>query len=121
MSIGYLPKALKKNDFELISSFEKKYEPIGIPSLFILIATGIYMATYYAPNFFEFDFTDHYIKHIAIKFLLLLCTIGLAIHARFFLIPKKRLRPLAFHIILVTTIAVLFVFVGFSVRSGGLL
>ncbi|WP_062061438.1 CopD family protein [Aquimarina longa] len=121
LSLTYLPKALKHNDFSIIESFESKYERIGIPSLITLVITGIYITTVYTPDLFEFDFSDHYTKHIAIKLGLLLCTIALAIHARFFLIPKRKLKPLAYHIIAVTIISVLFVFVGFSARSGGLL
>lgn len=79
------------------------------------------MATVYTTNFFAFDFSDHYNKHVYIKLILLLCTIALAIHARFVLIPKRDLKPLSYHIILVTLLSVVFVFVGFSVRSGGLL
>jgi hypothetical protein len=55
------------------------------------------------------------------KWGLLLATVGLAIHARFFLIPKKALRPLAVHILLVTLFSILFVLLGFSARSGGIL
>ncbi len=121
LALTFLPKALKKNDFGIIEQFESKYERIGIPSLIILVITGIYMATIYTTNFFEFDFSNHQNKHIYIKFILLFCTIALAIHARFFLIPKQNLKPLAYHIALVTLLSVAFVFVGFSLRSGGLL
>ena len=31
LAIGYLPKALKHNDFSYIGNFEKTYEPIGMP------------------------------------------------------------------------------------------
>ncbi|MEZ4809007.1 MAG: CopD family protein [Allomuricauda sp.] len=121
LALGFLPSALKKNDFSIIAQFEERYEKIGIPSLLILVVTGIYMAAVYAPSFFDWDLGDHYTRHIALKLLLLLITVGLAIHARFFLIPKKKLRPLAWHIIGVTITAVLFVLVGFSARSGGIL
>lgn len=121
LALGFLPKALRYNDFDLIVQFEQRYERIGIPSLLILVITGVYMATVYSPSFFELDMTDHYTRHIALKLLLLLITVALAIHAQFFLIPQRKLRPLAWHIIGVTIIAVLFVLVGFSARSGGIL
>ncbi|NRR92169.1 CopD family protein [Winogradskyella undariae] len=121
LALGFLPKALSKNDFSIIEQFESKFERIGIPALLILVITGIYMASIYTTDFFKFDFSNHQNKHIYIKLILLLCTVLLAVHARFFLIPKKKLKPLAYHIGLVTLIAVLFVFVGFSLRSGGLL
>lgn len=121
LSISFLPKALKKNDFTIIEQFEEKFERIGIPALLILVISGIYMAIVYTTGFFEFDFSDHYTRHITIKLVLLILTIILAMHARFVLIPKRNLKPLSYHIILVTLLAVVFVFVGFSTRSGGLL
>ena len=121
LSISFLPKALKKNDFTIIEQFEEKFERIGIPALLILVISGIYMAIVYTTGFFEFDFSDHYTRHVIIKLILLIFTIILAIHARFVLIPKRDLKPLSYHIILVTLLAVVFVFVGFSTRSGGLL
>lgn len=121
LTLGFLPKALKKNDFSIIEQFESKFEPIGMSALVISVITGIYMATIYTTHFFAFDFSDHHNKHIYIKLILLLCTITLAIHARFFLIPKRDLKPLSYHIILVTLLSIAFVFVGFSTRAGGLL
>ncbi|UJH68475.1 CopD family protein [Allomuricauda sp. SCSIO 65647] len=121
LSIGFLPRALRQKNFDLIKNFESKYEPIGMPSLLILLVTGLFLAFTYAPDFFDFNWKDHYTRHIAIKLVLLLATISLAVHARFFLFPRKALKPLAWHIVLVTLISVLFVFVGFSARSGGLL
>tara|TARA_R110000868_G_scaffold342194_2_gene603003 strand:+ start:14327 stop:14761 length:435 start_codon:yes stop_codon:yes gene_type:complete len=121
LALGFLPKALAKKDFTIIEQFESKFERIGIPALLLLVVSGIYMAIVYTTNFFVFDFTDHYNRHIYIKFILLFCTIALAVHARFFLIPKRNLKSLSSHIILVTLFSIAFVFVGFSARSGGLL
>lgn len=121
LALGFLPRALRRRDFSIIEGFESRYEPIGLPSLLILILTGFYMAFVYTPDFFLLDWQDHFTRHILIKFGLLLLTLGLALHARFFLIPKKALRLLAVHILLVTGLAVLFVLVGFSARSGGIL
>ena len=44
LAIGYMPRALKYKDFSYIGNFEKKYEPIGMPSLLLLVITGISMA-----------------------------------------------------------------------------
>jgi putative copper export protein len=121
LALGFLPRALKQKDFGIIEAFESRYEPIGLPALLILVLTGIYLTTVYAPDVFLLDWQDHYTRHILIKFGLLLLTLALAIHARFFLIPKKALGPLAIHILLVTALAVLFVLTGFSARSGGIL
>lgn len=79
------------------------------------------MTTYYAPDVLEFNMGDHYSRHIILKYGTLILTILLAIHARLFLIPKRKLKPLAYHIVAVTILAVFFVFLGYSARSGGLL
>jgi hypothetical protein len=61
--------------------------------------------------------------YIGIKFSLLLLTLGLAIHARLFIIPKltkDTLNSLAYHIVGITILAVLFVILGAGIRLGGL-
>lgn len=121
LSIGFLPAAIKKKDFSIIESFESRFERIGIPSLLILLITGLILTVYYSPDFLEFNLGDHYTRHILIKFTLLILTVVLAIHARFYLIPKKNLTSLSWHILAVTLLSVLFVFTGFSARSGGLI
>ena len=121
LSLGFLPKALREKDFRIIEYFESRFEPIGLPALFILVVSGVYMTSYYAPDIFQLNWQDHYTRHILIKFSLLILTLLLALHARLILIPKKALRPLAFHIIAVTFLSILFVLVGFSARSGGVL
>ena len=121
LALSVLPKAIKHKSFDIIRIFELHYERIGIPSLLFLIITGVYLATNYSPNFFELDLSNHYTLHIFIKLILLVCTLALALHARLVLIPAEKLIPLAYHIVLVTILAILFVFVGFSARSGGIL
>lgn len=118
LTIRFLPKALNKKDFSIIQNFEKAFEPIGLPSLLVSIITGIWLFIIRMPasvNWFNFD--AHLSKHFIFKILLLLITIALAIHARFFLIPKQKLKPLAIHIVIVTLVAVLFVVVGVSLRT----
>lgn len=119
LAIRILPKALKKNDFSIIQNFEKSYEPIGIPALLILFVTGFWLIFIRIPNFSDwFSFQEHLPKHLLIKCILLIITLVLAVQARFFLIPNKKLKPLAIHIILVTLVAVLFVLTGVSLRTG---
>ncbi|MFC3880557.1 CopD family protein [Algoriphagus namhaensis] len=121
LSLGFLPAALRQNDIRIVRQFESRYEGIGIPALIVLLATGIYFIRVYAPDIFLFDLSDHYTRHLLIKLLLLAATVTLAIHARLVLIPKEKLRPLAYHIVAVTILSVLFVVVGYSARGGGLL
>lgn len=121
LSLTYLPNAVRQNDYSLIEDYESRFERIGIPSLLLLLATGIYLITVYAPDLFRFDMSDHYTRHIVIKLILFLATLILAIHARFFLIPKRKIKSLSYHIIAVTLIGIAFVLVGMSARMGGIL
>lgn len=114
-----LPKAWKQKDTEAIQRFERPYEKIGIPALLILVLTGIRMAMIYLPVNEWLNFNDPVSNHIGLKLILLLLTILLAIHARFFIIPKltpENIGLLGSHIIGITIIAVLLVLTGVSFR-----
>ncbi|MCF2875852.1 MULTISPECIES: CopD family protein [unclassified Tenacibaculum] len=116
---SFSPKALKKNDFSIVENFEKAYEPIGLPALLVLVISGISLALIRVPELANwFTLKSYFSKHIILKLVLLATTLALAIHARFFLIPKRKLKPLAAHIILVTLVSILFVLVGVSFRTG---
>src|SRR5688572_3661596 len=119
LSIGFLPKALKDKDLAVILNFEKHYERVGIPALLIQVITGIWMALIYVP-FREWGSiaTKHHL-YLWVKFGLLLATIVFTIHARFFIIPKltiDKLPSLAFHIVMTTMLALMFVITGLSFR-----
>ncbi len=89
------------------------------------VITGLGLTWIYFPNFQNFlDFDSYLSTYIGFKLLLLLDTIALAIHARFFIIPnltKGTLNSLAYHIVGVTTLAVLIVIFGAGIRLGGFL
>jgi putative copper export protein len=121
LSVAFLPKALKENDFSIVKGFDSRFGIIGIPSLLVLIASGIYISTVYTPDLFSFDFNNHHIKDIALKYLLLIISLSIGLHAKFVVKPKGNLKSLAYHIIAVTILGIFLVFLGFSARSGGLL
>jgi putative copper export protein len=119
LAIGFLPEALKSKDISIILNFEKRYERVGIPALLVQVITGIWMALLFVPfhDWWQLS-TSHHIL-LWTKLGLLACTMGLAIHARFFIIPKltvDTLPSLAFHITLVTVLAVSFIITGLSFR-----
>jgi putative copper export protein len=122
--IGFLPKALKDKDPEVIKFFESRYERIGLPALLILVITGFFQAFRMMPNFFDWFTFSYFIPvNVTIKLLLLLITLGLAIHAKTRVIPKlskDNLKPLAYHIISITIVGILMVIVGVSFRYGGI-
>lgn len=119
-----LPQALKQQDPKPIQQFEEHFENFGLAALLVQVITGLGLTWIYFPGFQNVWALDSYLStYIAIKLLLLLGTLALAIHARFFIIPKlspETLNDLAWHIVGVTTLAVLFVVMGAGIRLGGL-
>jgi putative copper export protein len=125
LAIAILPQALRRHDPELILGFESRYERVGIPALVVQVVTGIWLAYRMLPDPAAwFGFETYVASHIAVKLMLLLLTAGLAIDARVRIIPRLRpetLPALAWHIIPVTILAVLFVVVGVGTGTGGIL
>ncbi len=119
LSIGFLPKALREKNIQIILDFEKQYERVGIPALLLQVITGFWMATIYIPfNDWLSLATPHH-AYLWVKIILLVSTIGFAIHARLFIVPNltiEKLPSLAFHIIVATVLAVSFVVTGLSFR-----
>jgi len=123
LAIGFLPEALKTKSVQSLQNFENKFERIGIPSLLIQIVTGLRLAFIRQPDWnLWFDFSNKETHGIGIKLILLLLTVLLAIDARLRVIPKlnsENIKSLAWHIIPVTVIAVIFVVIGTSFKVGG--
>ena len=119
-----LPRALRAKDPAILSRFEHGYEKLGIPALIVQIGTGLWLAHHRLPDVGAwFSFESSVAVHIFLKLALLAGTVGLAVDARLRLVhtlDAKKLPVLAFHIILVTVLAVLFLLVGASLRTGGL-
>jgi putative copper export protein len=124
LAVTVLPQALKNRDPDRIHQFEEHFEGFGLLSLLLQVITGLWLTWTYFPGFQNFLAFDSYLsQYIGMKLLCLLGTLALAIHARFFIIPnltKENLNSLAYHIVGVTTLAVLFVVVGAGIRLGGL-
>lgn len=124
LALRVLPRALRAKDARIVSDFEKAFEPVGLPALLVQVVTGIALAVQYSGDAARWvSLSPGYDRAIGVKLLLLLLTLGLALHARLRLIPRltdERLAPLAWHIALVTLSAVAFVIVGTTFRVGGL-
>jgi len=122
LCVRYLPEALKKKDPEIIKAFEERYEIIGLPSLLVQVITGIWMAlSVYHVNLF--GFSNPIETAISIKLILLLVIVLLALDVRIFIFPrvtKDNLWWLASHIIAVTIISIIFLYLGVSIRFGGI-
>lgn len=123
LALGFLPRALRSKDPSVIEQFESKFEPIGLPAFVIQILTGLWLGVFYdAQPLGWFTFQGSLATLLALKVILVLLTLILAIHARFWIIPKlnpQNLKALAWHIIAVTVIGVLLLLLGVSIRTGG--
>lgn len=118
-----LPRALKTRDPEYLLDFENGFEKIGMPALFAQIATGLWMAYQLVPDVGAwFSFADYTTTSIALKLATLALTAGIAISARFFVVPNltpETLPKFAWHIVPVTILSVVFVILGVGLSSGG--
>lgn len=122
---GYLPQTLKTKDQNIILNYEKKYEPVGMSALVLLVISGVLMAYKYNVSIeYWFDFASPIEKVISTKLLLLLLTVAFALSAQFRVLPKLKKDPnklpeMTFHIISVTIIGVLMLVLGSFIRFGG--
>lgn len=119
-----LPATLQQKDISILSDFRLKFGKIGMPSLLILVVTGILLAyDYNVPISDWFSFSNPIEKIISIKLLLLFTSLSLAVHAQKVVFPKltsNRMLPAIVEIIIVTLIAVSMLILGSLVRVGGL-
>lgn len=122
--LRYVPKAIRTKKLDEISFFRKNFEPVGIPSLIVLLITGIIMSYDFGVSIDQwFSFQNPIEKVISIKLLLLIFSIMMAISAVKFIFPKLRDKPttlLYLLITVVTLIAVTMVVLGSLFRIGGL-
>ena len=122
LALVILPKVLSSRNLDALLQFEQQFEKIGMPALAIQIITGLWMAHNILPNvgaWFAFD-NDISIL-IGIKLILLLMTATVAMHARFWVIPRlsaDNLNGFAVNIVLVTLLSVTFLVVGTLFRTG---
>jgi len=122
LALTILPRALRERSVADLQRFEAAYEWVGIPALLIQVATGGWLALRLVPDVARwFDVDDPLGRVVGMKLLLLTITVALALDARLRVIPRlsaATLHALAWHVIPVTVIAVLFVVVGVSFRTG---
>ena len=124
LALAILPRVLKERTASELLRFESAYERIGLPALLIQVVTGLWLAHQLVPNASRwFAFDDPVSRLIAAKLFLLAITVAFALDARLRIIPRlseENLTSLAWHIVPVTIVSVLFVVVGVSFRTGWL-
>jgi len=124
LALTVLPRVLKEKSPSELLRFESAYERVGIPALLIQVATGVWLAHRMVPDVSQWFALDNPVSRlIGAKLFLLAVTIALAADARLRTIPKlseDNLTSLAWHIVPVTVVSVLFVVIGVSFRTGWL-
>lgn len=122
LALVILPKALSSHNIDALMQFEQQFEKVGMPALIVQIVTGLWMAYQLLRNIKSwFAFDNDLSILISLKLLLLLLTLLVALHARFYRIPKlsvHTLKAFSVNIILVTVFSVSFVIVGTLFRTG---
>ena len=122
LAVSILPQAWRERRASLLTDFEQPYERIGMPALGVQIVTGLWLA-YHSLGSPSHWFADSGPAHaVQFKLALLAATFALALHARLRVIPRLRdetVPVLGWHIIGVTTLSLLFVITGVSLRLGG--
>src|SRR5690606_12670594 len=120
LAICILPKALKNKDVFLLRNFKNNYEPIGMPSLILLVVTGIWMSYNYNLTLSTwFSFSNAIERVISVKLILLLCTFGLAVIADRIIFPKLNERNIlraGIFIYSVTLIGMIMIVLGSFIR-----
>lgn len=123
LSISVLPKVLREKSPARLLEFESAFEKVGIPALLVQVITGLWLAHNILPKFSDWWSVNDLVSRLVIfKICLLILTVIFAVDARFRIIPNltaANLISLAYHIIPVTIISVLFVVVGVGFRTGG--
>ena len=122
LAVAILPRVLRERSPARLLEFESAYERVGIPALVVQVASGLWLAHRMVPELSRWlAFDDPVATLVGVKLLLLATTVAFALDARLRLIPRlseQNLGALAWHIVPVTLVSVLFVVVGVSFRTG---
>lgn len=123
LTIAILPRVMRERSPRRLLEFESAFEKMGIPALAILVISGPWMALQSMPDASDwFVSEDLAAQLVRTKLILLAITALLAVDTRLRIIPRLRedhLVSLAWHIVPVTVVAVLFVVAGVAFRVGG--
>ena len=124
LAMSVLPEALKENSPRVLVEFEERIEKFEMTALLSQIVSGFWLAYLRLPSLgLIFGFDTIISKLIVLKITFLLGTFALAIHTKKYVIPKLHtedgLKSMAWHIRLVTLLAVAFVVCGGLIRTGG--
>lgn len=125
LALTVLPRVMRTRDIAELQRFEEGFEVIGMPALLLQIVTGMLLALHHVPEIERWvTFGDRQGALVGVKLLLLLATAALALHAKLRVLPDfdaSKLNLMAWHIVPVTALSVIFVIVGVSIRTQALI
>ena len=123
LALAVLPRALRAGSLDDLQRFESWFAPLAMPALVVQVATGVWLTHQLLPDVADWvDLANPASRAVAAKFLLLALTVALHADARLRigrLEADHRLRSMAWHVVAVTILAVLFVVVGTALRQVG--
>lgn len=125
LALSHLPAAIRENRKEIVLNFQARFERVGMPSLIILVITGVAMAYDYNTGIDRwFSFANPVEWVVSLKLALLGVTLGLAILANKKILPHfkttGKFAGVSALIITVTIIGIVMAFLGSSIRFGGI-
>ncbi len=115
LALTVLPRALHRREPGIVLSFEEGFERLALPALFLQILSGLFLLHGRLPVTRWLAFGSPEETLAGVKLLALALTLGLALHARFRVLPgagETRLRSMAWHIAAVTLLSVLLLVAG---------
>jgi len=124
LALAVLPRVLRERAPAELRRFEAGYERIGLPALLVQVVSGLWLAHQRVPEITQWLALDEpAARPIAAKLLLLALTVLIAGHARLRVVPRlsvDTLALMAWHIVAMTVLSVLFVAAGVAFRTGWL-
>lgn len=124
LALTVLPRALRLRAPQVLLDFERSYERLGMSTLAVQVATGLWMALQLVPDWTQwFAPNAPLARAVALKLMLLAATALVALHAQLRVIPRlsaATLPLMAWHVAAVTLLSVGFVLAGVVFRYGGL-
>lgn len=123
LALVVLPRARRASDPRIVKEFEAGYERLAMPALLAQVASGIWLALRAKPaNVSWSDLATFPVSHIALKLLLLVGILVLAVHAKLRVLPRLEAEGLDVygrHVWAVTVLSVGLVAVGVGLSTGG--
>jgi putative copper export protein len=119
-----LPRALRNRDPSIILDFEKGLNGSVYRRSCFRSSPVLLLAYYWSPEISAWFRLDSNVSvYVVTKLVLLTATLGLALNAKFRVIPninRDNMHVLASHIVLVTVMSIGFLLAGIAIRTGGL-